>query len=139
MPAASTCATNVAMGGSTATGCTAATTATGAGTGAGAVATVVDGVVGFDATEIVGRGSDVGGVVVVRSTAPVVDFTVVRAASGLEDGTDEARWGLRTMTVVTARAEATQAATTRTGRRRRPESDARSGAGETGGVLSTMC
>ena len=148
MPAASTSATNVAMGGSTATGCTCTVAADGTGAGA----TVADGVVGVGAAEIPGRGSDAGGVV--PSAAAVVALGVVRAGSGLEEGTDEARWGLRAMTVVTARVEARQAATRRRGRRlprldvrlilrlmpsTRPVSDARSGAGEAGGALSTMC
>lgn len=150
MPAASTSVTNVAMGGSTATGCTCTVTADGTGAGV----TVADGVVGVGAAEIPGRGSDAGGVVVVPSAAAVVALGVVRAGSGLEEGTDEARWGLRATTVVTARVEARQAATRRTGRRlprldvrlilrlmpsTRPVSDARSGAGEAGGALSTMC
>jgi hypothetical protein len=144
------------MGGATATGCAAATTGTAGVTGAvtGAGATVVDGVVGVDPAEIAGRETDVGGVVVVPSTAPVVALGVVRAGAGLEDGTDEAPWGRRAMTVVTTRIVVTQATIRRTGRRRprrdvrlifrlmpstRSVSDALSRAGEAGGVLSTMC
>jgi hypothetical protein len=150
MPAASTSATNVATDGPTATGWAAATTVTGAGAGTdtGAGTTVVDGVVGVDAVEIAGKGTDVG--VVVPSAAPM---GVVRAPGGFEEGTDEARWGLSTMTAVRARVEARHAAMRRRGRlpRRavrlilrlmsstRPASDARRGAGEAGGALSTMC
>lgn len=150
MPAASTSATSAATGGSTATDCAAATTVTGAGTGARA--TVVDGVVGVDAGEIAGKGTDVGVVVVGPSAAPVVAVGVARVGIGLEEGTDEERWGLSTMTVVSARAEAKQAATSRIGRlprrdaRRilrlmpstRPVSVARRGAGGAA-TLSTMC
>ena len=164
MPAASTSATNVATGGVTATGCTAATTGTagvtggvtGAVTGAAtrAGATVVDGVVGVDPAEIAGRETAVGGVVVEPIAAPVVALGVVRAECGLEDGTDDARWGWKAMTVVTARIAVTLAAMRRTrGRLRRGDvrrifwltpstrsvSEALSWAGEAGGVLSTMC
>jgi len=154
MPAASTSVTNVAIGGSTATGCIAAATGTGTGAGTGAGATVVDGVAGVDPAEIAGRGTDVGGVVVVPSAAFVVALGVVRAGSGLEDGTDEAPWGRRAMTVVTARSTVTHTATRRISRRlpgagvrpilrlmpsARPVCDAPNGAGEDGGVLSTMC
>ena len=164
MPAASTSATNVAMGGATATGCAAATTGTAgvtgadagavAGAGAGAGVTVVDGVVGVDPAEIAGRETDVGEVVVVPSAAPVVALGVVRAGSGLEDATDEAPWGRTAMAVVTARIAVTHAAMSRTRRwlpRRdvrpifglmpstRSVSEALNRAGVTGGVLSTMC
>jgi hypothetical protein len=141
MPAASTSATNVATDGPTATGWAAATTVTGAGAGTdtGAGTTVVDGVVGVDAVEIAGKGTDVG--VVVPSAAPM---GVVRAPGGFEEGTE---------TAVRARVEARHAAMRRRGRlpRRavrlilrlmsstRPASDARRGAGEAGGALSTMC
>ncbi len=150
MPAASTSATIVAMGGTGATGCTCTVTADGTGAGGN----LADGVVGVGAAAIAGRGSDAGGVVVVPSAAAVVALGVVRAGSGLEEGTDDARWGLRAMTVVTARVEARHAATRRAGRRlprlaarlilrpmpsTRPVSDVRSGAGEAGGALSTMC
>jgi hypothetical protein len=162
MPAASTAATNVATGGSTATGCAAATTVTGAGTGAGATtvtgagtgagATVVDDVVGVDVVEIAVKGTDVGVVVVGPSAAPVVAAGVVRVGIGLEEGTDGVRWGLSAMTVVRVRAEATPATTSRTGSlpRRdaplilrlmpstRPVSVARRGAGAAG-TPSTMC
>ena len=151
MPAASTSATRVAMGGSAATGWAAATTVTGAETGAGA--TVVGVVVGVDPAEIAGKGTDVGEVVVVSSAAPVVAVGVVRTGIGLEEGTDDARWGLSAVTVVRASVEATHAATRRRGclpRRdgclilrlmpsARPVSGARSGAGEAGAFLSTMC
>jgi hypothetical protein len=156
MPSASTSATDVATGGSTATGCTAAGTVTGAG------ATGVEAVVGVDAVEIAGRGSDVVGVVVVAgaafvvvaSTAFVVAFGAVRAGSGLADGTVEARWGRTAITVPTARVEAKQTRTSRTGRRltneevlliprvmppTRSVADALTGRGEDGGALSTMC
>jgi hypothetical protein len=160
MPAASTSATNVATGGVTATGCTAATTGTagltggvtGAATRAGA--TVVDGVVGVDPAEIAGRETAVGGVVVELIAAPVVALGVGRAECGLEDGTDDAPWGWKAMTVVTARIAVTLAAMSRTrGRLLRGEvrrifwltpstrsvSGALSWAEEDGGVLSTMC
>jgi hypothetical protein len=159
IPSASTSATNVATGGSTATGCTAAATgagAVGAGTdaGVGDAATVVSGVVGVDPAEIAGRGTDVAGVGVMASVAPVVALTVVQAGSGLEDGTDAAPWGRRAMTVVTARMAVRHAAMRRTRRclpRRvvrlifrlipstRPVSEALTRAGGAGGVLSTMC
>jgi hypothetical protein len=162
MPAASTSATKVAMGGATGTGgaaattgiawVTGATTATAGVTGAGA--TVVDVVVGVAPAEIAGRETAVGGVVVVPSAAPVVALGVVRAGCGLEDGTDDGPWGCKAMTVVTARIAVTPTAMRRTPRRlprgevRRifrltPSTPSVSGAlswaGEAGGVLSTMC
>jgi hypothetical protein len=136
------------MGGSAATVCTAATTVTGAGT-AGAI--VVDGVVGIDAAA---GGVAAGGVVVALTAALVVALGVVRAGTGVEDGTDDARWGLRAMTVVTARVAARHAAARRTSRglpsrdvrlilrlmrSARPVADAPSAAGEDGGMVSTMC
>jgi hypothetical protein len=111
MPAASTSATNVATGGSTATGCAAATTVARAGTGDGAA--VVDGVVEVDAGATAGEGTDVGVVVAGPSAAPV---GLARVGIELVEGTDGARWGLSTTTVVSARAEARPAATSRTGR-----------------------
>jgi hypothetical protein len=111
-------------------------------------------VVGVDPAEIAGREAAVGGVVVVPSTAPVAALGVVRAGCGLEDGTDDAPWGRRAMTVVRARIAATHTAMRRTPRRlpRADErlifrlmpstcsvSEALRWAGETGGVLSTMC
>src|ERR1700689_3654395 len=97
IPAASTPATKVAMGGATGTGgaaattgiawVTGATTATAGVTGAGA--TVVEVVVGVAPAEIAGKETAVGGVVVVPSAAPVVALGVVRAGCVLEDGTDD--------------------------------------------------
>jgi hypothetical protein len=122
MPAASTWATNVAIGGATATGCTSTGTVTDTGT------TDEEGVAGVGTGAIVGAGTDVVGVVVPR-TAPVMVCGVVHARSGIEDDTDGELWRLSAITVVTARVTARETATKL---RRRRE-------GEDGGVLSTMC
>jgi hypothetical protein len=129
MPAASTSATNVAIGGTTGTGCT--------GTATGAGATVMAGAFGVEAAVIAGGGSDGAGVVVVvvPGTAPVVSG-VVLVRRGVEGGADEARWDPSATTVVTAKVEARHTMTRRTARRR-PNEDARRGV--CGGVLSTMC
>jgi hypothetical protein len=139
MPAASTSATSVAIGGSTATSCAPAGTVAVDGPDAGA--TVVDGVVGAAAAAIAGSGSDDGGVVLVPRAAAVV-LGVVRAGIGIEDGSDDARGGLRVRTVVTARIAATPTRARRTDRRirrGRPGSDAPTRCGEAGASLSTMC
>ncbi len=75
MPVASTSATNVAIGGSTAAGCTAASTVTGAGTTGvdavtGAGTTGVDGVAGVAVVVTDGAGAEVVGVVVARRRRP---------------------------------------------------------------------
>lgn len=116
MPAASTSATSVAIGGSRATGCAATGTVVGTVTGTGTVVGVVTGAVA--GTEVGGLmgvdGAAIAGVeAVVVPVGPhvpgvphVMVLDVLQARSGLEDGIAGARCTLNAKTAEIARVEA---------------------------------
>ena len=166
MPEASTSATNVAIGGATAAGCTAADAVTGAGTtvdavtGAGTTVVAVtvagtsgvDGVAGVEVVVTAGSGAEVVGVAVPARAALAMVLGVVRVRSGLEDRGDGPRWRSTATKVVTAKVAATPMATKWTGRRLKnvravvraapvmgPVADPLLGVGEGRGEFSTMC
>ena len=157
MPEASTSATNVAIGGSTAAGCTTGAPVTGAGTTGveavtGAGTTGVDGAAGVAVVVTGGAGAEVVGVAVPAGVAPATGSGVVRARTGLEDRTGGARWRSTARKVVTAKVAARPMATKRTGRRLKnvwavvravpamgPAADPPLGVGEGRGEFSTMC
>ena len=135
MPAASTSATSVAIGGSKATGCAATGTVVGTVTGTGTVVGVVTGAVaGTEVDAVVGIGEvAIAGVeaVVVPGALHVMALDVLQARSGGEDGIAGARCTLKAKTAEIARIEARE-----TARKRRP----RRLTNEAGRLaLSTMC
>jgi hydroxyethylthiazole kinase-like sugar kinase family protein len=125
MPAASTWATSVAIGGSTATGCAATGTVVGTVTGTGTVVGTVTGtVVGTEVDEVVGVATaalaGMGAVAVpcaphVPGAPHVRVLDVLQARSGLEDDVAGARCTLKAKTAEIVRIEARERA-----RKRRP-------------------